>query len=255
MTWRMALDRQRANRRRTAREVLVEVEPPSSLSDPAITRERVEQLWMAIDALPEKLRLVVARVRARVADEPAPMFWPLCRGGRSSAFAEASADRRSLGGGWSDPPFRWVFAAAAAVAVVIVASTVIWRSLDSAPATDGAAPAPLVAETSTSPAVVNPTEVVAQPPRSIEPVRRGRDLRGARRIAAVSEGRNLVAVIAPEDAKAFERLLASIRQPDVVLVLTDDTTGPAALVAASIEITPIDIDTVPPGAQLEGGVE
>jgi RNA polymerase sigma-70 factor (ECF subfamily) len=59
MTWRMALDRQRANRRRAARELLVEIEPPPALSDPAVTRERAEQLWVAIDELPEKLRLVV----------------------------------------------------------------------------------------------------------------------------------------------------------------------------------------------------
>jgi len=59
MTWRLALDRQRSNRRRTAREVLVEIEPPPAMADPLVTRERAEQLWRAIDELPEKLRLVI----------------------------------------------------------------------------------------------------------------------------------------------------------------------------------------------------
>jgi RNA polymerase sigma-70 factor (ECF subfamily) len=69
MTWRMALDRQRSNRRRLAREVLASAEVveaglqtrlrPESTGDALISRERAEQLWQAIDALPEKLRLVI----------------------------------------------------------------------------------------------------------------------------------------------------------------------------------------------------
>jgi RNA polymerase sigma-70 factor, ECF subfamily len=76
MTWRMALDRQRANRRRLARELPVEVEegltwPERSrghtrldlhetpMADTVAARERAEHLWRAIEALPEKLRLVV----------------------------------------------------------------------------------------------------------------------------------------------------------------------------------------------------
>ena len=69
MTWRMALDRQRSNRRRLAREVLASAEVveaglqtrlrPESTGDALISRERDEQLWQAIDALPEKLRLVI----------------------------------------------------------------------------------------------------------------------------------------------------------------------------------------------------
>jgi hypothetical protein len=182
------------------------------------TLEREVEAILGVDPSPEFL----ARVRARVADAPAPMFWRLFT------------------------PLRWVFAAAA-VAVVIVASTVAWRSSDSARANDGAAPTPLVAETSTSPAAVNPTEVVAQPPRSIE--------HRAQRVTSVPESRNLVAVVAPEDARGFEFLLASLRRPDVVLVLSTDTTGPVALSAPSIEIAPIDIEPVPPIAQMEGGVE
>lgn len=59
MTWRMALDRQRANRRRGARELVIEVEPTTASADSMITRERADRLWAAIDTLPEKLRLVV----------------------------------------------------------------------------------------------------------------------------------------------------------------------------------------------------
>ena len=59
MTWRLALDRQRANRRRSARETLVEVDRPPTTTESLVSRERAEQLWHAIDALPEKLRLVI----------------------------------------------------------------------------------------------------------------------------------------------------------------------------------------------------
>jgi RNA polymerase sigma-70 factor, ECF subfamily len=66
MTWRMALDRQRANRRRFARETregeFVEAglqTRPERTSDALVARERAEELWKAIDMLPEKLRLVI----------------------------------------------------------------------------------------------------------------------------------------------------------------------------------------------------
>src|SRR6187549_3241730 len=56
MTWRMALDRQRSNRRRLTREQVVAIEPTSN---PHVANERATQLWQAIDQLPEKLRMVV----------------------------------------------------------------------------------------------------------------------------------------------------------------------------------------------------
>jgi RNA polymerase sigma-70 factor (ECF subfamily) len=65
MTWRMALDRQRANRRRLAREAgdIVEAGLETRLeqttADTLVAQERAEQLWQAIDGLPEKLRLVI----------------------------------------------------------------------------------------------------------------------------------------------------------------------------------------------------
>jgi RNA polymerase sigma-70 factor (ECF subfamily) len=59
MTWRMALDRQRANRRRASRELAVDIDAPVHAGDPADARERADRLWLAIDDLPEKLRLVI----------------------------------------------------------------------------------------------------------------------------------------------------------------------------------------------------
>jgi RNA polymerase sigma-70 factor (ECF subfamily) len=56
MTWRMAIDRQRSNRRRVTREQGVAIEPTSN---PHVANERAAQLWQAIDQLPEKLRMVV----------------------------------------------------------------------------------------------------------------------------------------------------------------------------------------------------
>jgi len=59
MTWRMALDRQRSNRRRLIREQTLELDRAQTTNDAVVAQERAEQLWRAIDALPEKLRLVI----------------------------------------------------------------------------------------------------------------------------------------------------------------------------------------------------
>lgn len=59
MTWRLAIDRWRSDRRRTAREQSVETAAAPSSEDGALSSERSEQLWRAIDRLPEKLRVVV----------------------------------------------------------------------------------------------------------------------------------------------------------------------------------------------------
>ena len=60
LTWRLAIDRWRADRRRLAREELsaADVWRPST-EDVASARERSAHVWRAIDALPEKLRLVI----------------------------------------------------------------------------------------------------------------------------------------------------------------------------------------------------
>jgi RNA polymerase sigma-70 factor, ECF subfamily len=60
MTWRLAMDRRRGDRRRSIREVehTAGVAEPDA-ADALAVRERAEHLWRAIDALPEKLRVVV----------------------------------------------------------------------------------------------------------------------------------------------------------------------------------------------------
>jgi RNA polymerase sigma-70 factor (ECF subfamily) len=64
VTWRLALDRQRSDRRRLVREQGEADARPTAgdAQDAAVERDRATRLWRAIDALPEKLRLVVVLV-------------------------------------------------------------------------------------------------------------------------------------------------------------------------------------------------
>jgi RNA polymerase sigma-70 factor, ECF subfamily len=60
MTWRLALDYRRGQKRRSAREeqaVVPNVTP--SHEEATLAKERSTRLWTAIDALPERLRIVV----------------------------------------------------------------------------------------------------------------------------------------------------------------------------------------------------
>ncbi len=60
MTWRLAIDRWRSDRRRQAREQAAFEPPPGvTAEDVAVSNERAARLWQAIDALPEKLRIVI----------------------------------------------------------------------------------------------------------------------------------------------------------------------------------------------------
>jgi RNA polymerase sigma-70 factor (ECF subfamily) len=60
MTWRLAINRRRADKGRIERESSV-LDPQVSPSthDAMAARERAQQLWRAIDALPDKLRMVI----------------------------------------------------------------------------------------------------------------------------------------------------------------------------------------------------
>jgi len=61
MTWRLALDRQRSDRRRAVRELdqhANNAAEPTTV-DAVAARERAAHVWRAIDALPPKLRIVV----------------------------------------------------------------------------------------------------------------------------------------------------------------------------------------------------
>jgi RNA polymerase sigma-70 factor (ECF subfamily) len=63
MTWRLALDRQRGDRRRAKWELQhAQQPPPGAPPDPLIASERASQMWAAIDELPEKLRLAIVLV-------------------------------------------------------------------------------------------------------------------------------------------------------------------------------------------------
>jgi RNA polymerase sigma-70 factor (ECF subfamily) len=58
VAWRLALDRQRSDQRRRVREA----DPPPTVQDfriEADQHQRAARLWAAIDALPEKLRVVI----------------------------------------------------------------------------------------------------------------------------------------------------------------------------------------------------
>ena len=61
MTWRLAIDRQRGDRRRAIRDLehgLPDTVSPAP-ADELVARERAAHLWSAIDALPDKLRIVI----------------------------------------------------------------------------------------------------------------------------------------------------------------------------------------------------
>jgi len=59
ITWRLALDRRRGDLRRLVRDT-TSVQPVACRgADEIEARERARQLWSAIDALPEKLRVVI----------------------------------------------------------------------------------------------------------------------------------------------------------------------------------------------------
>ena len=63
MTWRLAIDRRRGDKRRDVREQRSSDMDVAQDFSPAeqdlLARERAARLWQAIDALPEKLRVVV----------------------------------------------------------------------------------------------------------------------------------------------------------------------------------------------------
>ena len=58
MTWRLAIDRIRSNRRRSAHEQTLEAAPDPRVEPDVEARDRHAHLWTAIDDLPESLRIV-----------------------------------------------------------------------------------------------------------------------------------------------------------------------------------------------------
>jgi RNA polymerase sigma-70 factor (ECF subfamily) len=60
MTWRLAIDRWRADRRRAAREQTTWTPDADATAESmAVANERARELWRAIDELPEKLRQTI----------------------------------------------------------------------------------------------------------------------------------------------------------------------------------------------------
>jgi len=60
VTWRLAIDRWRAERRRSAREESASAAPPAIDTEELVLASRhAARLWDAIDSLPEKLRIVI----------------------------------------------------------------------------------------------------------------------------------------------------------------------------------------------------
>ena len=71
VTWRAAIDRWRADRRRQAREQVAEIAaPPASVEQQAVEAQRAARLWEAIDRLPEKLRIVIVLAALQGHDLP-----------------------------------------------------------------------------------------------------------------------------------------------------------------------------------------
>ncbi len=58
MTWRLAIDRRRSDRRRAAHEQAVECPRDPLVAPDVEARDRERHLWAAIDTLPEPLRIV-----------------------------------------------------------------------------------------------------------------------------------------------------------------------------------------------------
>ena len=59
MTWRLAIDRQRSERRRAMREMAPAGPAGPSMEETLHARRRLVQVWRAIDGLPDKLRVVI----------------------------------------------------------------------------------------------------------------------------------------------------------------------------------------------------
>lgn len=137
--------------------------------------------------------------------------------------------------------WRWTFAFAG-VAVATIVAVVVWQSGQQAPSSEVPVQLPQVAE-----AVAPPAPVAVE-------VERPRASRRAGPTIQARETANLTPMISADDARAFELLLSTIRQDDVVLVLRDDMPD-SALSASTLAVAPITIEPVPVLEPLEGGVE
>jgi hypothetical protein len=191
------------------------------LNDAALEQE-IEAL-LSVQPSPD----FAARVRSRVAEEPVSSGW-----------------------GW-----RWRIAAVT-TAVVLTSIAVAWRSQSSMPSVDSSS------NRSEGRTIVRaPVTPPARGARAAVPERQNQ-LAQSRQVtsrsrAARSDRRPSEATHDAEgvDEEAFDRLLATIRRPDVVFDLNSNPPGPPWLETSTITIDPIVIKPVPPIEQLEGGEE
>ena len=186
---------------------------PTALTDESFDRE-IESL-LAAEPSPE----FVARVRTHVASELAPSGWRT----------------------------QWSFALSGAVGAVIV-TVMAWPSGEPASSITVPVQRSQVAQVVTPSA---PPEVVPTPRRGTTP-RVTREAAAASRATETTVATGLVPIVAEEDARAFDALLATIRDPGVMLVF-DHEAPASALSTSAIAISPITIQPLP--TTLEGGVE
>jgi hypothetical protein len=185
---------------------------PTALTDPSLDRG-IESL-LAVEPTPKFL----ARVRTRVAQEPGPRTW------RTS----------------------WMFAAAGAMAVVIV-TILVWQSNEPESSVDAPSPTPQVAE------AIAPVT----PPSS--PVRKTVSRPAIARTVAIATARDhsididlREVVIAENEVRTFASLVASIRQSrfDVSVPAAPDLDAPIEIKELP-PVEPIEIEPIVKLAALE----
>jgi hypothetical protein len=192
---------------------------PTALTDASLDRE-IESL-VAAEPSPEFL----ARVRARVAEEPEPRMF------RAS----------------------WLFAMAGAVTAVVVA-LIAWPAVESIPRSDVAVDPPRVAE-SVQPAA--PTTSAPEVPAA------SRRSTPARAVAAATAGGRSIdidlpdVVIAENEVKTFAWLMASVRQSrfDAVVPVAPDPDPPLEIkelpALSPVIVEPLEIEPIVQLAMLE----
>jgi RNA polymerase sigma-70 factor, ECF subfamily len=109
ITWRLALDRRRGDRRRVTREEASEAPAGAPGADAdLVARERAALLWQAIDALPEKLRvaIVLANIEGHDVDDVARLLALPVGTVKSRLFAARQKLKESLQWLQTDPATR-----------------------------------------------------------------------------------------------------------------------------------------------------
>jgi hypothetical protein len=166
-------------------------------------------------------------IEAMLAVEPSPEFLARVR----TRIAEEPGP-----GGWR---WSWTFALAT-VTVALIGAVVVWQSGQQTPSSQAPVRTPQVAEAVAPPA---PVPVEVERPRTSRP---------ARLTTQTRQAANLIPLISPDDARAFDTLLAAIRRDDVVL---DADMPNSALSASTLAVAPITIEPVSVPEPFEGGVE